>query len=81
MSPAERRVRLFRNGHSQALRIPREFELPGDEATLRQEDGRLVIEPVGPQPSLLETLATMEPLDVEFPDVDEGLHRLDDVKL
>ncbi|MEX2281730.1 MAG: AbrB/MazE/SpoVT family DNA-binding domain-containing protein, partial [Gemmatimonadota bacterium] len=29
---APRRVRLFRNGRNQAIRIPREFELPGDEA-------------------------------------------------
>jgi virulence-associated protein VagC len=26
----QRRVRLFRNGRSQAVRIPVEFELPGD---------------------------------------------------
>lgn len=43
-----RRVRLFRNGRNQAVRIPREFELPGDEALLRQEakTGRLILEPV-----------------------------------
>ena len=41
----ERHVRLFRNGRSQAVRIPREFELPGNEATIRKEDGRLIIEP------------------------------------
>lgn len=28
----ERHVRLFKNGRNQALRIPRDFELPGDEA-------------------------------------------------
>lgn len=33
MKHAKRRVRLFKNGSNQALRIPREFELPGDEAT------------------------------------------------
>ena len=32
----ERHVRLFRNGRSQAVRIPREFELPGNEATIRK---------------------------------------------
>lgn len=42
-----RHVRLFRNGKNQAIRIPREFELPGEEAILRKdEDGRLIIEPV-----------------------------------
>ncbi len=29
---ASRTVRLFRNGRNQAVRIPREFELPGSEA-------------------------------------------------
>jgi len=37
--PAERRVRLFRNGRNQALRIPREWELDADEALVRSEDG------------------------------------------
>jgi len=33
---AERHVRLFKNGPNQAGRIPREFELPGDEAIIRK---------------------------------------------
>jgi tRNA(fMet)-specific endonuclease VapC len=33
---------LFRNGRNQAIRIPREFELPGDEAIIRKEGARLV---------------------------------------
>lgn len=40
-----RNVRLFRNGHSQAVRIPRDSELPGTDAIMRQENGKLVIEP------------------------------------
>lgn len=43
---APRRVKLFRNGRNQAVRIPREFELSGDEAILRREGERLIIEPV-----------------------------------
>jgi antitoxin VapB len=42
---AERHVRLFRNGRNQAVRIPREFELPGKDAIMRKEGDRLVIEP------------------------------------
>ncbi len=42
----ERHVRLFRNGRNQAVRIPREFELEGNEAVIRREGGRLIIEPV-----------------------------------
>ena len=64
----ERRVRFFRNGRNQAVRIPREFELPGDEAIMRREGGRLIIEPASPG-SLLALLATLEPIedDLEAP--------------
>lgn len=77
----ERHVRLFRNGRNQALRIPREFELPGDEAILRREGDRLVIEPIPPKRNLLEILTTLEPLADDFPNVDDGLPPLDDIRL
>ena len=67
---AERRVRLFRNGRNQAVRIPREFELPGNEAIIRKEGSRLTIEPTPPH-SLLAVLATLEPLDEDFPEIAE----------
>ncbi len=51
MNP-ERRVKLFRNGRNQALRIPCEFELDANVAIMRCEDGRLIIEPL-PQKRLL----------------------------
>jgi len=75
----ERHVRLFRNGRNQALRIPREFELPGDEALIHKEGKRLIIEPVTRR-SLLDLLATWEPLEEEFPDLGD-LPPLDDVNL
>ncbi|MGA7885948.1 MAG: hypothetical protein WCA44_09405 [Acidobacteriaceae bacterium] len=58
-----RRVHLFRNGRNQAVRIPREFELPGEEAILRREatTGRLILEPL-PQRDLLALLASWKPL-------------------
>jgi antitoxin VapB len=62
MAETERHVRLFRNGRNQALRILREFELEGNEAILRKEGGRLVIEPVR-KGRLLALLASLEPLD------------------
>ena len=65
---SQRRVKLFRDGGKQVVRLPREFELPGDEAILRKEGGRLIIEPA-PRRSLLEVLAALEPLDEEFPPV------------
>jgi len=54
---AERHVRLFRNGRNQALRIPREFELAGDEAIIRREGDRLIVEPV-PAAGLLAVRVT-----------------------
>ena len=66
----ERQVKLFKNGRNQAVRIPREFELPGDEAIMRKEGDRLIIEPAQPT-SLLAVLATLEPLDEEFPPIPE----------
>lgn len=77
---AERHVRLFRNGRNQALRIPREFELEGDEVIIRKEGDKLIVEPIR-KGRLLALLATLKPLDEPFPDVDEALPPLDDVKL
>ena len=57
---AERRVKIFKNGRNQAVRIPREFELPGEDAVMRKEGDRLVIEPAAPQ-SLLALLKTLKP--------------------
>ncbi len=70
----ERRVKLFRNGRNQAVRIPREFEIPGEDAIMRKEGDRLVIEPVPPR-SLLAVLASLEPLDEDFPPIDELPHQ------
>lgn len=76
----ERHVRLFRNGRNQAVRIPREFELDAQVAIMRREDDRLVIEPVR-RMGLLAVLATLPSIEEDFPDVDEGLLGLDDIRL
>lgn len=68
---AERHVKLFRNGRNQAVRIPVEFELPGDEAIMRKEGDRLIIEAAQKKGNLIEWLQTLEPLDEDFPDLDE----------
>lgn len=77
----ERHARLFRNGRNQAVRIPREFELPGNEVVIRKEGDRLILEPVTRRSRLLRLLAEWEPIDERFPDVDENLATLDDVDL
>ena len=72
-SSVARQVRLFKNGTSQAVRIPREFELPGNVAILsRDEQGRLVLESVRRR-DLLGLLASWKPLSKkdQFPRIDE----------
>ena len=64
----KRRAKLFRNGRNQAVRIPRDFELPGDEVIIRKDGSRLIIEPVA-NGSLLGLLATLRPIDEEFPPI------------
>ncbi len=65
-----RHVRLFRNGRNQAVRIPVEFELPGDEAIMHRDGDRLVIEPVRKR-GLVALLKTMKPLKEDFPEIDD----------
>ena len=85
---APRHVRLFRNGANQAVRIPREFELPGNEALMHREGNRLILELVPDRPkrgtaaallAALDEMAKLGPIDEEFPDVDAGLLPLDDI--
>jgi antitoxin VapB len=64
----ERHVKVFKNGRNKAVRIPREFEFRGDEAIMRKEGDRLVIEPV-PTKSLLALLAKLAPLTEDFPPI------------
>ncbi len=90
VNTAARAVKLFRNGANQALRIPKEFELPGVDALIHREGDKLIIEPVKPKfekgtaaalLAALDDIAKLGPCDDEFPDVDEGLLPLDDVDL
>ncbi len=64
-----RHAHLFRNGRNQALRIPREFELPGDEVIIHREGSCLIIEPVQKKNNLAMLLADWKPLQEEFPDI------------
>lgn len=74
----ERHVRLFRNGRNQAIRIPREFELEGDEAVIRKEGSRLIIEPVIKN-GLASLLASWKPLDEDFPETDDAPTEPEDI--
>jgi antitoxin VapB len=85
-----RSAKLFRNGANQAVRIPKEWELPGNDALIHREGNKIVIEPAPKRPpkgtaaalaQALEELAKLGPIDEEFPDVDEGLLPLDDIDI
>jgi antitoxin VapB len=85
-----RPVKLFKNGANQALRIPKELELPGSNALIHREGTRLIIEaapgspPRGTAAALLlalEEMASLGSIDEEFADVDAGLLPLDGIKL
>lgn len=70
----KRTARLFRNGRSQAVRIPKEFEFEGDEVLIEKDDsGKLTLEPVKKRRSLLEVLATLESLPEEdwLPEIED----------
>jgi len=42
-----RRAKLFANGRSQAVRLPKEFHMPGSEVLIRQQGTQLVLQPLG----------------------------------
>jgi antitoxin VapB len=65
---SDRHVKLFKNGRNQAVRIPREFQLPGDDAIMRIDGNKLIIEAVPPR-SLIALLATLEPRSGAFPPI------------
>lgn len=72
-----RTVRLFRNGRNQAVRIPREFELPGREALLSREGDVLTLRAARPR-SLLAVLRSLAPLGESLPHVrDRAPERFD----
>jgi antitoxin VapB len=41
-----RTAKLFRNGNSQAVRLPREFAFKGDEVRIRKEGNMVILEPI-----------------------------------
>ncbi len=74
----ERHVRLFRNGRNQALRIPKEFELEGNEAIIHKDGNRLIIEPVK-KTSLLGLLASWEPFEDDIPEIPDTQIEAEDI--
>jgi len=51
-------AKLFTSGGSQAVRLPREFRMPGDEVRISREGNRVVLEAVAPSgQALVDALA------------------------
>jgi len=75
---------LFRNNRSQAIRIPVEFELPGDRALIRREGTKLIIEPIKEPTNIQELLSawkeevSLEPED-QFPDIEDQLAKPENI--
>ncbi|WP_152048073.1 antitoxin [Aureimonas psammosilenae] len=74
----EQRARVFRNGRSRAVRIPKEFDFEGDEVTIRREaDGTLRILPDRKEMTpaelvaWLRSLPPLSPEEMNFPDIDD----------
>lgn len=64
-------MKLFKDVRNQAVRIPREFELPGEDVVMRRDGNRLFIEPATPK-SLLAVLRTLRALTEEFPEIPDA---------
>lgn len=75
-----RHVPLFRDGRELIICIPAEFEIPGEDVVIRRDGEKLVIEPVHKR-GLIAVLNSLAPLAEAFPDTDDGLMPLPDVKL
>ena len=62
------KAKLFQNGNSQAVRLPKEFRMPGNEVKISKKGDQIIIEPLETTwDALFESLA-------EFPEdfMEEG---------
>jgi antitoxin VapB len=66
-------VKLEKSGDDQILRIPLEIALPGDHAVLHQDGDKVVVEaePARSFERFLEHLRSCEPIDEEWPEIDD----------
>ncbi|MGM0646412.1 MAG: antitoxin [Thermodesulfobacteriota bacterium] len=68
---AVRTARLFRNGHNQAVRLPKEFEMQASEVLIRKHGSSLILTPK-PQ-TWQDYFASAQSLAEDFP---EDIHDL-----
>ena len=58
------KAKLFWNGRSQAVRLPKEFRFEGAEVRIRRHGAAVILEPIPGDWAWLDELAG--PVDVEF---------------
>ncbi len=65
----QHRAKLFRNGGSQAVRLPKDCRFPEDqrEVVVRKEGRRVILEPVGGWPAAFLTCIGSWPGDIPRP--------------
>ncbi len=70
-----RHVRIFKNGRSRAVRIPKEFDIFGDEAVIERRGEELVLraKPRRTPRALIDYLRALPPLgpEDELPEIDD----------
>jgi antitoxin VapB len=68
-------AKLFMHGRSQAVRLPKEFRMPGTEVSVRRDGDRIVLEPMVPPPFDVKAwLARLDSYrDQPFPALPEDL--------
>lgn len=65
MASVIRTAKVFRNGGSQAIRLPKEFRVSGDEVVLKQDFGVITILPKRPRKgSLAQLLKALGPIEL-----------------
>jgi len=79
----ERQIPLESDSEGQTIHIPSDFALPGHLAFIRKEGDEVIIRPAEKKKmeNLLKWLQQQEPIEDEFPDVDEGMLPPRDVNL
>jgi antitoxin VapB len=80
---ASNRAKLFWNGRSQAVRLPKEFRFPGEEVLIRKEGDAVILEPVKRPPLGPEHWARIDELGegLDFDEIEPMSLELLDVNL
>ena len=79
----DKRAKLFMNGRSQAVRLPKEFRFEGTEVRIRRSGNGVLLEPIGAQTTaedlerVRKVIQTLGPMEPEFKAlVDDAMDRL-----